>query len=57
MKITKTIYWVVLNGKRHCSFDNIQEANFMVAYLKDLYRDEAKEVKIEADAMWRDGDD
>ena len=30
----KQKYWIVVNGERYCAFDNIKDAQFMIAYLK-----------------------
>lgn len=30
----KQVYWILVNGERYCSFDNYQDAKFMLDYLK-----------------------
>lgn len=30
----KQVYWILVNDERYCSFDNYQDAKFMLDYLK-----------------------
>lgn len=42
----KQIYWILVNGERYCSFDNYQDAKFMLDYLKA--RGATEELSLEA---------
>lgn len=44
----KQVYWILVNDERYCSFDNYQDAKFMLDYLKA--RGTTDKLELEADA-------
>ena len=54
MKVTKTVYWIRVNGKRYCCFDNVQDAKYMAEYIRSTRKEEIQELAIEADAKMED---